>query len=223
MGIRSVGSFALFLASRGRARLLGAAAACCLGLVVAGCSPLPVRSNVTTFHEWPADSAPKTFELARSPAQEGSLEHAAVEKALREELVLAGFAEAPGTARYLVRSEYSVETRPRQVVDGPAFAPSMVWAGGWRGGFGMSMGIPFGWPSYPLSTRDVTAYERRVKLVIEDRRAQPPRRAFESTAVSLGSTPGLIDVLPQMLKALLQEFPGPSGVTRVVDVKPPSP
>ena len=49
-------------------RLLIAAAAA-LGLLLTGCAN-PVRSNVTTFHQWPAELADKSYVIEAPPAQD---------------------------------------------------------------------------------------------------------------------------------------------------------
>ena len=61
-------------------------------------------------------------------------------------------------------------------------------------------------------------YDYRLHLQIDDLSAKPPRRVYEGTAVSDGYVPQAEEVLPLLARALLTDFPGPSGVTRRVEV-----
>jgi hypothetical protein len=75
------------------------------------------------------------------------------------------------------------------------------------------IGMPMGWGAPP---REVVKFERELKLVIEDTAVRPPRRAYEATAFSSGTQSRMVPTFALMARALLQQFPGPSGATRHV-------
>lgn len=185
------------------------------------CANPVLRSDVLSFHQWPANATDRTYQLKRQAAQEGSLEHASYENLLRTELNAAGFKEGPN-ARFAVTVDYAQQVRVHRVHDAPAaVSPSVWWSGGmYRSGWGLSAGAPIG-PGYSSFGRDYPIYSRTVKLVIADQTADAAPRVWEGTANSAGSIPELSGVLPYMLRALLADFPGQSGVTRRVDVELP--
>jgi len=61
-------------------------------------------------------------------------------------------------------------------------------------------------------------YDYRLRLQIDDLSVKPARRVYEGTAISDGYVPQPEEVLPLLARALLADFPGPSGVTRRVEV-----
>lgn len=196
--------------------LVGAAAAATL--LLAGCAT-PMRGQLTAFHEWPAD-APRTYRFVRSEAQRESLEHATWERLLRAELARAGFREA-ASPRFAIGFDYRVTRQLSRVVDAyPGGFHPYFWWGAWGPHGGVSLGGPFPWwgPGWYPVERDRVWYAYRLRIEIEDLAARPPRRVYEGTAVSDGLDPAPADVLPLLARAVLGDFPGPSGVTRRVEV-----
>lgn len=187
-------------------------------VLLAGCA-MPLRGQLTAFHEWPAD-APRTFRFVRSAAQRDSLEHAAWEQVMRAELARAGFREAV-EPRFSVSFDYRVMRRLGRVVEAYPVVQPYFWWGTWGSRGGVSIGGPWPWwgPGYHPVAYDRAWHEYRLRMEIEDLSARPPRRVYEGTAVSDGleaSTPA--EVLPLLARAVLGDFPGPSGVTRRVEV-----
>lgn len=194
-----------------------AGAAAVLSLLLSGCAT-PLRGQLTAFHEWPAD-APRSYRFARTEAQRDSLEHATWERSLRAELARAGFQEAP-SPRFAIAFDYRVTRQMGRVVEAyPAVQPYLWW-GSWgpRGGVGIGGAWPWWGPGYYPVERSRVWYEYRLRIEIEDLAARPVRRVYEGTAVSDGLDPAPADVLPLLARAILGDFPGPSGVTRRVEV-----
>lgn len=190
--------------------------------LLGACATPTIRNDVQSFHQWPAGSVERTYQLRRLPAQEGSLEHATYETLVRQELAAAGFAEA-ANGRFVVTFDYSVQTRVTRVVDPPIMvSPSFWWGPGvYRSGWGLSVGVPFGYPWYPPIARDFTSSVRTVRLYMNDSASASAARVWEGTATSAGSNSDLVLVLPYMVRALLSGFPGQSGSSRRVDVELP--
>lgn len=194
-----------------------------LAALLGACATPTIRNDVQSFHQWPAGSVERTYQLRRLPAQEASLEHATYESLVRQELAAAGFVEA-ANGRFVVTFDYSVQTRVTRVVEPPIFvSPSFWWGPGmYRSGWGLSVGVPFAYPWYPPMTRDFTSSVRTVRLFMNDQTTTAAARVWEGTATSAGTNNDLVMVLPFMIRALLTDFPGQSGSSRRVDVELPT-
>lgn len=184
---------------------------------LAGCAT-PLRGEVTTFNAWPAE-APRTYRFGRTEAQRNSLEHAQWEDLLRFELARAGFQQSPDP-RFAVSFDYRVDRKMSSVVEYQPVVQPYFWWGAFGPHAGFSFGGPFPWwgsAYYPVAS-DRIWYDYRLHLQIEDLSVKPPRRVYEGTAISDGYVPQPEEVLPLLARALLGDFPGPSGVTRRVEV-----
>lgn len=197
-------------------RILAAALTSATLLVAAGCAS-PVRTDVRAFHQWP-EGGERSFRLVRPPEQAASLEFAEYDRIVGQALEQAGFSRS-ATPRFDVRYDVGVEQRVLVFPDpGPVFVPSIGYgSGGWGWGGGLRMVYPIGG-----APRSQVVFDRRLRVEIDERAGTAaPRRVWEGTAVSSGSTGDLTVILPLMARSLLQDFPGPSGITRRVELPMP--
>ncbi len=197
-------------------------------LLLTGCAST-LRSEVTAYHQWPADAAGRTFSFANVAPGEPSLERQNVENLVRAQLIRQGLLDpAPGQpAQLSVRVDYVNEGRDVRVIEtvlvdpwygspwyGPGFY-SPYW--GWSG-FGYPYYRP--WPSVPMA-RDVerryTVFQRELKVKIAA--ADTARPLYEVTARSEGREGNFAKVMPYLVEAAFSDFPGPNGQPRVVEVK----
>ncbi|NLD69951.1 MAG: DUF4136 domain-containing protein [Limnobacter sp.] len=185
-------------------------------LLAGGCATT-VTSDVTVFHEWPAD-APRSFRIATTPEQLESLEHADYRRQLRAELALLGFVESP-SPRFEVRFDTDVLARSERRVEYayPYYVQPWFGWGTWgsHGGFAMSMPWP-GWGAGYGVEREFVWYEYR--LSIEFRDLATGRKVFEAKAATLGDSPSIASAMPFLLRSVLADFPGLSGVSRRVEI-----
>ncbi|MDT3679639.1 MAG: DUF4136 domain-containing protein [Burkholderiaceae bacterium] len=184
---------------------------------LAGCAT-PLRGEVTTFNDWPT-SAQRTYRFVRTEAQRNSLEQAQWEQVLSSELARAGFQQA-SDPRFAVSFDYRVDRRMSRVIDYQPIVQPYFWWGAFGPHAGFSVGGPFPWWGsgyYPVAS-DRVWYDYRLRLQIDDLSVKPARRVYEGTAISDGYVPQPEEVLPLLARALLADFPGPSGVTRRVEV-----
>ncbi len=198
-------------------RLCGAAL---LAILLVGCAS-PVRHAVTVFHEWPGNVEQKSFVITRKPEQSDSLEYRTYERIVRDELIVAGF--VPSAEPILqVAFDYGADRKIVRYVDRePLFSPYV--------GFGFSrhwgavgFSAPLWWgDAYSTTVREVDSFERRLKIEISDLRESPPRQIYEATASSRGSERALASALPLLMRAVLADFPGRSGIAREVEIMPP--
>ena len=195
-------------------------------MMLAGCATQTpfVRANVTSFSDATAlGSDPKTFRFERAPEQRDSLEHGAYEALVAEQLALHGFQRADD-ARYVVSMIYQIElaevtVRETEWID----EPRMFWYGPvrWRTGrrvvYGWGYDPRMAWVSTPVSYNATRQISRR-ELRVEIRDQLGLRKVFEGNARSEGTLLDLNPVMPYLVRALFDGFPGQHAVTRVVDV-----
>ncbi|RMD89375.1 MAG: DUF4136 domain-containing protein [Alphaproteobacteria bacterium] len=130
---------------------------------------------------------------------------------LGERLAALGFVPAgKDEPDWLARLDYSVtatETAPE----------SGAQVGIGAGHFGRHVGVS-GAFGFPIGGHEPEAvYNRRISLALIE--AESGRRLWEGRAVSTGRTADLDAVMPLLIKALLEGFPGESG--RTVEVRLP--
>jgi hypothetical protein len=199
-----------------RGSLLTAAAALQLA-VLAGCAT-PVASDLTVFHQWPAE-APRSYRFATSESQLASLEHASYRSLMRQELARVGFTEST-TPRFEVRFDYSTDPRVGRLVEyaSPYYFQPWFGVGSWGSHGGVSFMGPWpGWGAPYAVERQQTWYGYRLELVITDL-AQAGKRVFEATAVTGGTTESIAPAMPYLARSVFADFPGLSGLTRRVEV-----
>jgi hypothetical protein len=195
-----------------------------LCLLLAGCATT-IRSDVTVFHEWPADLRGSTFAFERTREQDNDLEYRNYKNLVRGELLRLGFMEAAGlqSARLKVTMRYNVAVRDVLVVQpviidpwygSPFFGPR--WPGyGYYGPFH----DPF-WYGPPLVQQRETRYQiftRQLKIMMAQ--AADSKTLYDVTVDSEGTIGSLAAVMPYMVRSAFSDFPGQSGVPRRVELK----
>lgn len=203
-------------------------------LVLAGCATTStVRSEVTAFHEWPADVQDKSYVFERAADQENNLEYRNYEQLVRAELQRLGFTEAPGarSARLRVSIGYDMNVRDVRVSEPVVVDP--YWPGPywhrpywghpyWRGyysPFYSPFYDPFwyGPPAVGRRESNFQVYTRRLNLTFT--RASDGKRVHQTTVVSEGTNGSLAAVMPYMIRSAFTDFPGQSGVPRRIELQ----
>ncbi|MGH1357302.1 MAG: DUF4136 domain-containing protein [Burkholderiaceae bacterium] len=160
----------------------------------------------------------RSFRLIRKEAQTDSLKHATYERIVRSELVNAGFVESASPALEISFAYKLTSKTIRYVESGPAFAPYFSFSHGYRSsGFSVATPLYWGWPYYGAE-HEVERNQRELTLEIRDLRNKPFKRIYEASAFSTGSRPAMAAALPLLMKAVLADFPGRSGVARQVNL-----
>jgi hypothetical protein len=197
-----------------------------LALLLGGCATT-IRSDVTTFHEWPAQLQEKTYVFDAPPPQDDTLELRSYQNLVRAQLGKLGFQETTGTPALKVSMRFTTTDVPIRVVQAvdPFFYPSARFAymgpyhrrGYWGGGWYSPFYDPFwgGIPRYEVSTRH--NYQRDLQVAI--RSARDNHRLFDVTVHNNSgerSTPG---VMPALVQSAFEGFPGPNGGSRRIELK----
>src|SRR3954468_15652869 len=93
-----------------------------LGLLLGGCATT-IRSDVTTFNQWPAQLPDKTYAFAAPPPQDNTLELQSYQNLVRGQLDRLGFHEQPQSPALNVAVRFTTIDVPTQVIY-PTFAPA---------------------------------------------------------------------------------------------------
>jgi hypothetical protein len=186
--------------------------------LLSGCATT-IKSEVTAFHEWPNYVQDKTYVFERTREQDNDLEYRNYENLVRGELKRLGFVEASDlrSARLKALLGYSIKARDVRVVYPVVMDPN--WYGpSWRGRYGQFYD-PF-WFGPPIVERREENYEvftRQLRFTLSH--MSDGKKVYDSTVVSEGTNGSLAAVMPYMVRAAFEDFPGRSGVPRVVELK----
>ncbi len=208
--------------------LLGVAA---LSLLLSGCAST-IRSEVTAFHQWPADAAGRTFAFTHNAGDVQDLERQHHENLVRLKLLQIGLRDAAAgePAQLGVRVDYSIGARDVRVIEtvladpwfgSPWYGPGFYrpyW--GWPG-YGYRFYDPM-WPGMPVTRqqeRRFTIYDRQLKVKITDNASR--QTWFDVTVRSSGEKGTLVEVMPYLAEAAFRDFPGANGTPRVIEMKIP--
>jgi hypothetical protein len=192
---------------------------------LSGCALL--RSQVAVLHELPKDLSGTTYVMIPFKEQEGSLEHKAYEEAVRQELNAKGFRETTiDQAQIVLFLAYGLDNGKRVVSSYPIIGQTgattcSTFDGTPDPSYGCTYSSP--WPTYGVvgtrKTRQIE-YTRVLRLDIVDKQdfaeGNIQKKVYEGRVVSSGFSDKLDKVLPKMVKALFEDFPGQSGSTKTL-------
>ncbi|NCW85469.1 MAG: DUF4136 domain-containing protein [Oxalobacteraceae bacterium] len=199
-----------------------------LSALVSGCAT-KIRSEVTSFHQWPDNMSGRSFSFVHQDDEAKSLERQSYENLLRTELLKLGLVEQTtgAVAQLAVRLDYRITGRDVRVIETVLVDPwyGTPWYGpgfynpywGWHG-YGPPYYGPM-WPSMPVAreqSRRYSIFQRELRIRISDYASE--KTWFEVTAKSEGEQGNLAIVMPYLVQAAFKEFPGTTGVPRVIDI-----
>jgi hypothetical protein len=195
-----------------------------LSLLLGGCATT-IRSDVTTFHQWPAQITDKSYAFEAPAPQDNTLELQSYENLVRGQLNRLGFHEAPQSPALKVGMRFTTTDVPTQVVY-PTFAPSyysprFAFAGGWRRRYWGGWYSPFYdplWGPYPAyDVREEHRYHRQLQVSITE--SNGGKRLFDVTVRNVSRTLSTPTVMPALVQSAFEGFPGPNGQVRTIELK----
>lgn len=194
-----------------------------LSLALSGCAST-VSSRVTTFQQWPADAVGAPYVFERVGWQRDSLEHEQYEEEARAALGVTGLREVrPGEApRFGIAMEYGVtpiSVAVQRPVTDPFYShprPVAVIGRDGRVYYRWVQPYPFAYTYWENTT--VPAFRNALKVEIRDR-GHGNAKVYEATAVHVGSNENFPLVMPWLLRAVFDDFPGANGQVRDVTYK----
>ncbi|MFL6659247.1 MAG: DUF4136 domain-containing protein [Massilia sp.] len=199
-----------------------------MSLVLSGCATT-IRSEVTTFHQWPAALPDKSYVLEAPPPQDDTLELHSYQNLVRAELAKLGFTEAvSGTPALKVAMRFTTTDVPVRVIE-PIYpmtyypsarymfaGPYRPYWGGRRFGWYSPFYDPFwGMPQYTEEVRHV--YRRELQVAIKS--ASDGKHLFDVTVHNNSSELSTPVMMPALVQSAFADFPGVSGVARRVKLK----
>ena len=209
-------------------------AAAALTVLLTGCATT-ISSDVTTFHQWPAELQNKNYAMEAPAPQDDTLELRSYQNLVRGELARLGFREAAGgTAPALqVSMNFTTTDVPVRIVE-PSYPMTFDysarfgfmspfhrshWGGRryWGGGWYSPFYDPFwyGMPSFTETIRHYYKRELRVGIVS----ATDGKRLFDVTVHNTSRTLSTPVVMPALVQSAFAEFPGVSGTARRIELK----
>jgi hypothetical protein len=196
--------------------------------LLSGCAS-PITARVSSFQQWPADVVGSSFGFLAPVDHTRELEQASYAGLVAVELNKQGLqAAASGQpARILVDLNVSSQLENRSY-SRPVYQDQYVYRPGFRDAAGRIypgywMPDPFG-PRYVgnqqlMQTVQVSSLRLRL-LDTQGPAGSSPRTVFESTATHEGSPAPLPSVVPYLVRAVFEGFPGANGREQVVRFKP---
>lgn len=198
------------------------AAAASLSLLLGGCATT-IRSDVTTFHQWPAQLTDKSYAFVAAAPQDNTLELQSYENLVRGQLNRLGFHESAQAPALQVTMRFSTIDVPTQVIYptyagvGP-YSPRFAYMG-WRrrywGGWYSPFYDPFWGPAFDVEEEH--RYHRQMQLSILS--AGDGKRLFDVTVRNVSRRMSTPAVMPALVQSAFEGFPGPNGGSRIVELK----
>ena len=204
----------------------------CLALLVTallGACASPITARVTSFNQWPADMAGSTFSYITPVNPTRELEQASYENLVQAELEKRGLKRAPAGQAGRVQVDVAATLRVEdKTYLAPVYQDNYVFLPPYRDAAGNI--FPGFWAPDPFGPRYVgdRPVNRTVQIsslsvrLLDTRVAgsgnQPgkARAVFESRAIYEGDNGDLPEVMPYLVRAVFDEFPGQNGKTRIV-------
>ena len=205
-------------------RVMITAAVVSAGLLLGGCATT-IRSDVTTFNQWPAQLQDKSYTFAEVPPQDNTLELQSYENLVRGQLNRLGFHESQQAPALKVAMRFQTVDVLTQVLY-PTFTPAYAYSprfaylgwhrrywGGWYSPFYDPLRGPM--PAYDVETEH--RYHRQLEVAIQS--ASDGKRLFEVTVRNVSRQLSTPAVMPALVQSAFQDFPGPNGGSRVIELK----
>jgi hypothetical protein len=188
------------------------------GCLLSGCTNF-FSSDVVTFHESPLPNGETIRVVAIDPAKIPSLEFRSYANLVNAELRKIGYTPVTdnnANADLLAEVEYSVESGPPliNVDESNRYVRYHFSAGRFYDPFYFGVYDTFWRPE--VSTTPTFVRHLQMNIVTND---EAKTRIFEGRVQSSGFQPQLPEIMPYLVTAMFMNFPGESGVTKVVTIE----
>ena len=180
-------------------------------MLLAACAG-QVTSQVTRFHQGSLPSGETIAVVAGDPSKQNSLEFSAYARIVAAKLFQIGYRVVPADARpqLLAKMDYSV---------GPAETKVKSWPRSfvhYRFSYGYYYPYYYGTYWDGPEVYSYTVYPRALDLSIVRANGES---LFEGHVKSIGREQNINEVIPYLIEAMFHNFPGESGVTKVVTIQ----
>jgi len=186
-------------------------------LVLGGCAST-LSARVTTYQQWPVGVQGEYYRIVPGPGQAGNLQFGAFSDMLRAAIGPTGMREAVAGVepRFDVRIEYDNPVKQGWVqrYDDPYFYPGWPAFGGYYGGWGGGWGGGVFYSPRVVNV-PVDVYRNTLTVIILDRTANG-QEVYRATAVHTSHSDALATVMPYLMQAVFDGFPGNNGQVKEV-------
>lgn len=180
-------------------------------LLVAACAGGPAGVEVTRFHLSQPLTGQSIAVVAPEDVDASSLEFTSRAAVIAAELARAGFQPVPAGQAAALRATVRLETSSREE---QRSSPVSIGIGGGTGGRNVGIGGGMSFPVGGNRTRTVT----EATLSLQIRRSADGTVQWEGRASETVQGANINAAVPRLARAMLSDFPGPSGQT--VRVRP---
>jgi hypothetical protein len=183
--------------------------------LLAGCST-SIESNVTRFHQLPPPNGQSIEVIAMDPSLQQSIEFGAYADLIGAQLGQFGYKPAAnGKSDFVAEISYNIENLNGAIIENRSpVSVGIGMGGGSRRGTSVGMGIStsFG------SNGNEEKYVSRLHLNIVE--LSTTQRVYEGHVENITNNANLAQTMPFLISALFENFPGESGSSNTVTVKP---
>lgn len=200
-------------------------------LLLSGCATT-LRSDVTVFHQWPAELQEKSYVFETPAPAEDTLEYRSYQNLVSGELAKLGFTLAPSSdqAKLRVGMQFSTIDRPYKVLE----ASDPFYMGPYWGSYGFPRYHYYPgryryryygfrpyydpWMYRPMTFREVIQhnYERNLRVTINNMQGQ---KLFDVTVNNTSRKQSTPLVMPALVQSAFTGFPGESGKAKRVELE----
>ncbi|MBT6031748.1 MAG: DUF4136 domain-containing protein [Kordiimonadaceae bacterium] len=178
------------------------------------CAP-SVKSNVTRFHQLPAANGTSIEVIAMDPALQQSIEFGTYAQMVGQKLGAFGYSPASGQASNLIAEiSYHIEPLRDTIIEDRSPVSIGVGMGSGRYGRRGGSSVGIGMSTSLGSSNQKIEYISSLQLNIV--RLSDGSRLYEGRVENLGRNQNLQQVMPLLIDALFQNFPGESGTTNTI-------
>lgn len=183
--------------------------------VLVGCTN-NIKSNVTQFHQLAPPNGRSIEVISMNPSLQQSIEFGAYADLIGAQLGKFGYTPPTNDISHFVAEiSYSIENVRGAVIENrsPVSVGVGVGGGSHRGtSVGMGISTSFG------SGSNQEEYVSRLNMNIIN--LSTTKRVYEGHVDNISNNPNLAQTMPFLINAMFENFPGISGATTTITVKP---
>jgi len=185
-------------------------------IILANCSS-GIKNNVTRFHQLPAPAGETIEVIAMDPTLQQSIEFGSYAQMIGRKLGSAGYNPPAGNAtHYVAEIGYTIVALGGEVIENGSTVSVGVGmgSGGRRGGTSMGVGLSTSFGSSTNAPQYVSALSMNIINL------STGERLYEGHVESINRNQNLAEIMPFMIEALFQDFPGENASSNTVTINP---
>ncbi|MBL4601599.1 MAG: DUF4136 domain-containing protein [Emcibacteraceae bacterium] len=185
-------------------------------IILAGCSS-GIKNNVTRFHQLSSPNGESIEVIAMDPTLQQSIEFGSYAQMIGSKLGIAGYTPPTENAtHYVAEISYNITLIQDTIVQSgsPISVGVGVGSGGRRRGTSMGVGISTSFGSSNNAAQYVSSLSMNIINL------STGKRVYEGHVESINKNQNLAQIMPFMIEALFQGFPGENGSSNIVKITP---